>query len=49
MAFLTFKQKAPLEIKEVANYLRNAKKSELKARPGVLNGKRVEFFKGMSI
>ncbi|KAI9591233.1 translocation protein Sec62-domain-containing protein [Syncephalis fuscata] len=32
----------------VANYLRNQKSSNLKPRTGVLNGKRIEYFKGKS-
>ncbi|KAI9486767.1 MAG: translocation protein Sec62-domain-containing protein [Benjaminiella poitrasii] len=38
--------KAPTMYKDIANYLKNAKKSGLKARQGVFNGKRFEYFKG---
>ncbi|ORE05661.1 translocation protein [Rhizopus microsporus var. microsporus] len=38
--------KAPPLYKNVANYLKDEKKSGLKPRQGVLNGKRFEYFKG---
>ena len=37
-------QKAPPEIKNAAQFLRGA----LKARVGALNGKRLDYFKGLS-
>ncbi|KAI8388391.1 translocation protein Sec62-domain-containing protein [Radiomyces spectabilis] len=40
--------KAPAFLKTTANYLRDAKASGVKARQGVFNGKRVEYFKGKS-
>ncbi|KAL1915200.1 uncharacterized protein VTP21DRAFT_7476 [Calcarisporiella thermophila] len=40
--------KAPKEVKNAANYLRSDK-SGLKIRQGVLNGKRVEYFKGKGL
>jgi translocation protein SEC62 len=39
-------QKAPQEIRNVVNFLRSSK-AGLKNRVGVLNGKRVDYFKGM--
>lgn len=38
--------KAPTLFKNTANYLKDEKKSGLKARQGVFNGKRFEYFKG---
>jgi translocation protein SEC62 len=38
--------KASTLFKNTANYLKNEKKSGLKARQGVFNGKRFEYFKG---
>ena len=38
-------QKAPKDIRAVADYLRSSK-SGMKTRIGVLNGKRVDYFKG---
>ncbi|KAI7902306.1 translocation protein Sec62-domain-containing protein [Cokeromyces recurvatus] len=38
--------KAPAIYKDTANYLKNFKKSGLKARQGVFNGRRFEYFKG---
>lgn len=38
-------QKAPQEMRNVVNFLRNSK-AGLKNRVGVLNGKRVDYFKG---
>ncbi|KAK4511234.1 AIG1-type G domain-containing protein [Mucor velutinosus] len=38
--------KAPAIYKNTANYLKDEKKSGLKARQGVFNGKRFEYFKG---
>ncbi|KAI9027410.1 translocation protein Sec62-domain-containing protein [Phycomyces nitens] len=38
--------KAPPLLRSTAEYLMDAKKSGLKARQGVFNGKRVEYFKG---
>ncbi|KAI0000214.1 translocation protein [Russula compacta] len=40
-------QKAPQEIRNVVNFLRSSK-AGLKNRVGVLNGKRVDYFKGKS-
>lgn len=40
-------QKAPQEIRNVVNFLRSSK-AGLKNRVGVLNGKRVDYFKGRS-
>ena len=40
-------QKAPQEIRNVVNFLRSSK-AGLKNRVGVLNGKRVDYFKGES-
>lgn len=39
-------QKASQEIRNVVNFLRSSK-AGLKNRVGVLNGKRVDYFKGM--
>lgn len=39
-------QKAPQEMRNVVNFLRSSK-AGLKNRVGVLNGKRVDYFKGM--
>ncbi|KAG0164862.1 Translocation protein S62 [Apophysomyces sp. BC1034] len=38
--------KAPAFVKSTAEYLRDAKKSGMKGRQGVFNGKRVDYFKG---
>jgi translocation protein SEC62 len=38
-------QKAPKDIRAVADFLRSSK-SGMKTRIGVLNGKRVDYFKG---
>jgi translocation protein SEC62 len=38
--------KAPADVHIAANYLKDAKKSGMKQRFGVLNGKRFEYFKG---
>lgn len=38
--------KAPALFKNTATYLKDEKKSGLKARQGVFNGKRFEYFKG---
>ena len=40
-------QKATQEIRNVVNFLRSSK-AGLKNRVGVLNGKRVDYFKGMT-
>jgi translocation protein SEC62 len=37
---------APAIFKDTANFLRDEKKSGLKPRQGVFNGKRFEYFKG---
>ena len=37
--------KAPKELRNVVDYLRSSK-SGMKTRVGVLNGKRVDYFKG---
>ncbi|KAJ1956552.1 Translocation protein S62 [Dispira parvispora] len=39
---------APKEILNVAKYLRSSQKSGLRVREGILNGRRVEYFKGKS-
>lgn len=39
--------KAPALYKNTATYLKDEKKSGLKARQGVFNGKRFEYFKGL--
>lgn len=39
---------APKEIRAVANFLRSSK-SGMKTRIGVVNGKRVDYFRGPSI
>lgn len=41
--------KAPAIYKSTASYLKDAKKSGLKPRQGVFNGKRFEYFKGKNI
>ena len=41
--------KAPAIYKNTANYLKDEKKSGLKARQGVFNGKRFEYFKGKRV
>lgn len=41
-------QKAPQEIRNVVNFLRSSK-AGLKNRVGVLNGKRVDYFKGRRV
>ena len=38
-------EKAPQEMRNVVNFLRSSK-AGLKNRVGVLNGKRVDYFKG---
>lgn len=38
--------KAPELFKKIAGFLKDEKKSGLKPRQGVLNGKRFEYFKG---
>ena len=40
-------QRASQEIRNVVNFLRSSK-AGLKIRVGVLNGKRVDYFKGMT-
>ncbi|KAL5481064.1 SEC62 [Sanghuangporus weigelae] len=40
-------QKAPKEVREIVNFLRSSK-AGMKTRVGVLNGKRVDYFKGKS-
>lgn len=37
--------KAPQDLRNVVNYLRSSK-SGIKIRVGILNGKRVDYFKG---
>ena len=39
--------KAPQDLRNVVNYLRSSK-AGMKIRVGVLNGKRIDYFKGMS-
>jgi translocation protein SEC62 len=36
----------PKELLNVVTYLRNSKESGLRPREGIINGKRVDFFKG---
>ncbi|KAJ1983998.1 Translocation protein S62 [Dimargaris cristalligena] len=40
--------KAPKDIRNVAKYLSDVSQSGLRAREGILNGRRVEYFKGKS-
>src|SRR5258707_4918825 len=46
MSAIEQQQKASQEIRNVVNFLRSSK-AGLKNRVGVLNGKRVDYFKGM--